>query len=316
MKNKKKHVTKEERFCIEKMLRQGETYRKIATTLQRGVSTICEEVSKNNGREHYNAEKAHHRAYVKQKYKKRNHLKVATDPFLSNYVEKELRRYISPERISGRLKKEYGMIVSAKAIRKFTYSRGLESFLYRKGKRKNDGYVKPVAWEETRVFVDDPRCVRVGYGHWEIDFIVSSHNTEVLLVMVERLTKRSVLRTIPTRNNDLVREVIVTSLSSFTVNSVTVDNDIAFIKHSLLSDELGAPVYFARPYTSTDKALVENTNRWIRWFIPKKTDLQKVSASHIKWIQEWLNTAPKQCLGFATATEMLLLEELKVRCSY
>ncbi|MFH1858756.1 MAG: helix-turn-helix domain-containing protein [Patescibacteria group bacterium] len=69
IRNKGKHLTKEERFCVEKLLKIGQSYQKIADALERGKSTIGEEVKNNGGREKYNAEKAHHRAYLKQYWK-------------------------------------------------------------------------------------------------------------------------------------------------------------------------------------------------------------------------------------------------------
>ncbi|MFA6258929.1 MAG: helix-turn-helix domain-containing protein [Candidatus Paceibacterota bacterium] len=63
--NKRKHLQKEERFCIEKMLGQGKSFGEVARTLGRGVSTISEEVNENRGRKKYDAKKAHHRAYLK-----------------------------------------------------------------------------------------------------------------------------------------------------------------------------------------------------------------------------------------------------------
>ena len=51
LKNKKKHLSDNERFCIEKMLKAGETITKIAKTLERGLSTISEEIKANGGRE-------------------------------------------------------------------------------------------------------------------------------------------------------------------------------------------------------------------------------------------------------------------------
>jgi IS30 family transposase len=314
--NKKGHLTKEERFCIQKMLENGRVYRDIATVLARGASTVCEEVLRNGGRDVYDAEVAHRRAHIRQYRKKRDCLKVACDPLLSRYVEEALRTYHSPERISGALGL-WGYTVNKKAIYKFVYSRSLERYLYtyrkhrRRGKRSGS-----VEWKENRVFVDDPRCVREGYGHWEGDFVVSAHSTHVLFVATERVTKETVVRLLPNRTNDLVREVVCGALHGKTVRSLTVDNDIAFIQHRELSEALQAPVYFARPFRSTDKALVENTNRWIRWFIPKKTDLQSVPLHKVQWVEEWLNTAPRQCLGFRSAREvaqeMVSLEGIKI----
>ena len=150
----------------------------------------------------------------------------------------------------------------------------------------------------------DSKCVREGYGHWEGDFIVSRKSVSVLLVLTERLSKKTLIALLPNRNNDLVNETVVSVLSGHIVKSLTVDNDIAFTKHETLSSMLHVPVYFTRAYCSTDKALVENTNRWIRTFVPKKTDLRSVSAETIENTLMWLNDRPRRCLNWMTATEV------------
>lgn len=316
MANKRGHIRKEERFLIEKCLAAGDSYRAIAVRLGRGVSTVSEEISRNGGRVRYDAIRAHHRAYLRQYRKKRDCKKVALDPFLAHFVEEHLRHHWSPERIAGYLKREQKPYASAKAIRKFARSRGLESYLYCTRKPRKPKQAVSVAWREERIFIDDPRCVREGYGHWEGDFIVSSKSTAVLLVLVERMTKETVIRLLPHRNNTLVRETIALALKEKVVCSLTVDNDIAFIQHPQLAGALHAPVYFARPYRSTDKALVENTNRWIRWFVPKRTDLATLSYEKVLWLEDWFATVPRQCLGFATSREMVRLQELTGGCSY
>lgn len=71
MSHKRSHITKEERFLIEKLLQAGDSYRDIAQRLGRGPSTICEEVSRNGGRSRYAAQRAEYRAYLRQYRKKR-----------------------------------------------------------------------------------------------------------------------------------------------------------------------------------------------------------------------------------------------------
>jgi transposase, IS30 family len=316
MANKKGHLTAEERFFIGTCLKAGDSYRDIARRLPRGLSTIAEEVSENGGRARYDAGKAQHRAYLKQHWKKRDCMKVALDPFLAKFVEGKLRAHWSPERISGWLEKRERPYASPKAIRKFARSRGLESYLYRRGKPHAPKEDKSIEWLSERVFVDDPRCIRDGYGHWEGDFIVSSKSAAVLLVLVERTTKDTIIRWLPNRRNALVRRMISSALRGKAVRSLTVDNDIAFIQHPELADAIKASVYFARPYRSTDKALVENTNRWVRWFVPKRTDLKDVSKEKVAAIEEWFNTVPRQCLDFSTSREMVSLADIKNGCSY
>ena len=314
-KNKKKHLQKEERFCIERMLKWGKTFTEIARVLGRGLSTISEEVNENGGRENYNAEQAHHRAYIKQYWKKRDCNKVAMDGNLSRFVEKNLRKGWSPETISCRLKTQSGLkYASRKSIRKFIDRRpGLERFLFwertdmRPGrKRKKDKYLNDPdrKWIDTR-----PYSALYEYGHWEMDFIVSKWNSFVLLVLVEKYSKKVLLAILPNRNNDLVNEAVVLLLRNETVNSLTTDNDIAFLKWKKLEAMIQAPIYFCHPYHSWEKGLVENTNRWIRQFIPKKTNLQLISIQELKAIEDWFNHTPRQCLSGKTAYEVSIQKE-------
>ena len=204
-KNKKKHIQKEERFCLEKLLKQEMSFSEIARVLGRGLSTISEEVNTNGGRRKYNAEKAHHRAYLKQYWKKKNCNKVAMNGHLSKFVEKKLSLGWSPETISCRLEIQSGLpYASRKSIRKFIGRRsGLERYLFwnrnkmksgskrGKGKYLNDPDRK---WINTR-----PYTALYEYGHWEGDFIVSKFNASVLLVLVEKYSKQILLAILPNR---------------------------------------------------------------------------------------------------------------------
>jgi IS30 family transposase len=310
LKNKKKHLLKEERFCIEKMLGQGKSFGDIARTLGRGLSTISEEVNENKGREKYSAEKADHRAHLKQHWKKKNCNKVAMDGHLSRFVEKSLSKGWSPERISCRLETQSGLkYASSKSIRKFIGKRhGLERFLFwernnmKSGrKRKKDMFLTDPdrKWINLR-----PKSALYEYGHWEGDFIVSKWNSFVLLVLVEKYSKKILLKILPNRKNYLVNESIVALLKNHMVKSLTLDNDIAFLKWQQLEKSLKTEIYFCHPYHSWEKGLVENTNRWIREFVAKKSNLALFEKEYIKWIEDWFNHTPKQCLEGRTAYEI------------
>jgi len=313
--NKKKHLHKEERFCIEKMLKRSKSFGEISRTLGRGLSTISEEVRDNCGRNDYNAKKADHRAHLKQYWKKKNCNKVATDYHLHKFVEKNLSKGWSPETISDRLKIQSGLVyASPKSIRKFVHSRhSLEQYLFwernnmKSGrKRKKDKYLN----DPDRKWIDvRPYTALYEYGHWEMDFIVSKHNSHVLLVLVERYSKRMLMRILPNRNNDLVNQTITEMLKNYIVNTITTDNDIAFIKWKELEKTLRSKIYFCHPYHSWEKGLVENTNRWIRQFIPKKTNLQLISIQELKTIEDYFNHTPKQCLEGRTAYEVSTQKE-------
>jgi IS30 family transposase len=318
MANKKKHLREEERFCIERMLGQNESFGKIAKTLGRGISTISEEVKRNGGRERYSARKAEIKAYFRQYRKKKECNKVAMDPYLTRRVGKMLSQGLSPETIRDRLPLEAAKkTASAKSIRKFVDKRhGLERFLFWHRNHKKSGRKKGGG-----IFLQDPERKSIDvrpwtalyeYGHWEGDFIVSSHNSSILLVLTEKFTRTLRLAILPNRNNDLVNEAVVSLLKGFTVNSLTLDNDIAFAKWKTLEEMLGAPAYFCHPYHSWEKGLVENTNRWIRQFVPKKSDLALYSKEFIQEVENWFVHSPRQCLNGRTAYEMMMENEYQI----
>lgn len=290
----------------------------MAELLGRGKTTIGDEINRNGGRGAYDAKKADHRAYVRQWRKKRECNKVALSRELSHYVEKKLEMFWSPERIAGRLKEidTHITYASAKSIRKYITKRpSLERFLFWNHVHKKSGkkYRKGETLTDRRFITERP--LLFGSGHWEGDFIVSTHSTHVLLVLVETESFTTLIRLLPNRNNNLVNQAVVSMLRGYEVKTLTLDNDIAFGKHKELEEMLCAPLYFTRPYTSTDKALVENTNRWIRAFVPKKTDLRTLSHQQIDTIQHWFNHTPRQCLSFRTPFEVMLSSRLSLPVS-
>jgi transposase, IS30 family len=315
MANKKKHLSNEERFCIEKMCRVDDSFGKISRTLGRGLSTVSEEVNSNGGREKYRAKEAIRRAYWKQYRKKRNCNKVALDSHLSKFVERKLSVGWSPGSISARLEIQSGLrYASEKSIRKFIKKRsGLERYLFWnrndcKGGRKREN--KIYLTDPDRKFIEErPIWALFSYGHWEIDFIVSKHNPWVLLVCVEKWSKLIKLAILPNRNNDLVNETTQQLLSGYTVNTLTTDNDIGFGRWKELEIKLGTKIYFCRPFHSWEKGLVENSNRWLREFIPKKTDLKSISSEFLNDIEMYFNNKPRECLHGFTPHEIMMKNE-------
>jgi len=315
LKNKKKHLSDEERFCIEKMLGVGESFVDIGKALGRGKSTICEEVRANRGRKRYRAEQAIRRAYWKQYRKKRNCNKVALDGHLTKFVEKKLEAGWSPGSISARLEIQSGLpYASEKSIRKFISKRsGLERFLFwnrndhKNGKKRGNNIFLT---DPDRKFIEErPFSAMYAFGHWEMDFIVSKHNSWVLLVCVEKYSKIFKLALLPNRNNDQVNKTLHDLLKGYAVHSITTDNDIAFGRWKELESLLGTKIYFCHPYHSWEKGLVENCNRWIREFIPKKTDLGSISSEYILNIENYFNHKPRECLGGYAAYEVMMKKE-------
>lgn len=118
--NKKLHLTYEERFCIEKMLRVGNGLASIAQVLGRGVSTLSQEIGSNGGRKAYRADKADKKAKLNQSRKKMGHGKLSSNTKLLNFILDRIKEGNSPETIS-KLTIDHNHLpyISGKSIRKY-----------------------------------------------------------------------------------------------------------------------------------------------------------------------------------------------------
>jgi len=304
MKKEFSHLASEERFMIEKLYNACQAIREIAKFLGRSPNTISYEISENSVNKKYDAKKANHKAYTSRWSAKVNFLKVAMDPFLSCAIEAALRAHWSPKEISGRLKREFGIICSAKAIYKFAESRALGHLLFwgwnnQKGGRKR-GHWKTS--KDGRIYIDE-RPAMDGVGHFEMDFIVSKNSSFVFLVIVDRYTKYARVVKLPNRKRSTVHEALSRIFRDVDVKSITTDNDIAFTCWRELETLLHAHIYFTHPYHSWEKGLVENTNRWIRCFVPKRRDIESVTQEEMETIHTYLNCRPREIIGFRSPKE-------------
>ena len=55
--------------------------------------------------------------------------------------------------------------------------------------------------------------------------------------------------------------------------SITTDNGTEFACHEMIGKSLGVTIYFADPYASWQKGVIENANGLIRQYVPKKKRL-------------------------------------------
>lgn len=310
------HIKKAERIIISFLFKKERSMREIARELGRSPGSISEEISKNSVKGKYDPEKANHKAYFKRWRSKTQGMKVARDSELRDYVEKNLKNDWSPKQIAGRLK---GIDTHIKyagkgAIYKFIYSvygRNLEKYLRYKGKKNKYRKRSKVTQLENRTFIDKrPEIVgkRQRFGDWEGDFIVSGKRGKgALLVLHERKARYTVIRKLMTRKCDEINQCLYEMLGIFVCfESLTLDNDISFRKHEELSQKLGVPVYFCHPYHSWEKGSVENTNKLIRQYVPKGSDISKYSDRYIKRIEDKLNNRPREILGFKTPMEVMI----------
>lgn len=303
-----------ERAQVEILVSKGYAQKDIAQVLDRDPSTVCREL-KRKVRGVYVARKAHHKAYVKRKYAKYQGMKINENMKLEEYVTKYLRLGWSPEQISGRIADERKLDpVSHTAIYSWLRSvngRQLESELRKLKKKRSKKKRAKVIELEGRVFIDErPKSVgdRRYFGDWEGDFIVSGKGSQTaLLVLHERKSRYVLLRKVRHKTAAQVEQTLVDMIQPLkNFRSLTLDNDIAFVHHEKISEEIGAPLFFCHPYASWEKGGVENTNRYLRRWIPKGANIARWSDEEIQNLEWWMNSLPRKILDFRTPEEVMV----------
>ena len=75
--------------------------------------------------------------------------------------------------------------------------------------------------------------------------------------------------------------------------------------------QLGAPVYFCNPHSPWQRGSNENTNRLLRFWFEKGSDLSGHTKADLKRIQDTLNRRPRPTLNLDTPAQQLaeLLEQ-------
>jgi IS30 family transposase len=316
MKNKENkkgaHFSYEERVKIETYLGESMGVQKIAGRLHRPKSSISDEINRNSVKGVYVAKKAHEKARQRRRRAKFQQLKVMAHDGLRKFVDEKLKKFWSPEGIAGRLTYvEKGLPALGKdAVYAYigsSYGGPLEQYLWYRGKKKKPHI--PRSNLTNRTFIDDrPKSIglRRFFGDWEADFIVSGkRGSGALLVLVERKSRYVIIVKLLDRKVVTINFVLERLIGAqLHVRSVTIDNDVCFRHHPEMSKILGAPIYFCHPYHSWEKGSVEKMNQMIRRFIPKGTNIAKVSERKIAWVQDILNGRPYKCLGFYTPAEI------------
>lgn len=284
-------------------------------------STIWYEVRTNarKGRI-YDARYAQHKSYVKRKYSKEVGMMIAGNQALRSFVEEQLFDDQSPEAISGRLRtieKKIGYI-SAFAIRRYIespYGRLIEHHRKKLHQRKRHR-------RGARSHITEKRCIskrpayinaRKGWGHFEGDFIASGksgHGT--LLALIDRRTRKRLLERIhPVSVRNVERGLKRMKKRHPQMRTITFDNDLLFLEHKRLETVLQVCIYFCHTHSPWEKPSVEKLNKDIRVYIPKGSDISKISRYRIKQLEEKLNRRFMRVLGFQTPDEAYEEEKQK-----
>jgi IS30 family transposase len=85
--------------------------------------------------------------------------------------------------------------------------------------------------------------------------------------------------------------------------SLTWDRGREMAQHTQLAAEIGCRVYFCDPRSPWQRGTNENTNRLLRQYLPKNSNLNDYDQAALDVIAERLNNRPRAVLDWHTPTE-------------
>lgn len=303
-----RHFSSDERLELAILLKKGYSLRDIADALGRSPSSVSRELQKNGVNGVYDPQKAKQKARTRRLYSKYQGMKIRENPVIERYIHEKMKRYWSPERIAGRLQRDYGISITHKTIYKYLYHTAAGDSLckyltykqHRRRKRRDHS-----AWGEiikNRVFIDARPAVintRQRFGDFEADTMGAPRDRkETLTVMRERMSRYLLADKVPQMKYAM--DGYKNLVTDVPVLSVTYDNGPENARYQ----ELGIPTYFCHPYSSWEKGSVENGIGRIRRFIPKKANLANYTPENIRAIIDCINNMPMKCLAFRTPKEV------------
>ena len=308
-----KHLTREERYQIHTLRRQGVSLGCIAAELGRNSSTISRELQRNSAPSGYKPAHAHDKALARQSGRC-NAQHFSADQW--THVEGLLRLSLSPQQVSGRLRLEKAMCISTESIYQRAYrdkAQGgdLVSYLRcQKVRRK-----RYASGQERRGQLSNRNCIslraavveqRSRIGDWEGDTVIGKNHKGVLVTLVERKSRYTLACQVASRHSPGVTEAVIALLRPHKrqCHTLTFDNGKEFAEHAFIAQCLSARVYFAHPYCSWERGLNENHNGLLRQYFPKKTNFLKVGQHEVNDAVYLLNHRPRKCLGYRTPHEI------------
>lgn len=150
-------------------------------------------------------------------------------------------------------------------------------------------------------------------GHWEMDLVVGPKGSSCcLLTLTERKTREEIIRKLPNKKAASVRRALnklEREMPDFQMKfkSITTDNGGEFLEYKKLirSVRKGTrfDIYYCHSYAAWEKGTNENHNRMIRRWLPKGTNLDKVTKEQVAELQDWMNHYPRKALNWKTPAE-------------
>jgi len=316
-------LTISEREEISRGVAAGEPARRVAARLGRSPSTVTREIVRHGGRRRYRAAEADKRAWANGK--RPQICKLAGNRALSGLVAEKLAEDWSPEQIAGWLKNLFPHDQTMRVSHETIY---LSLFIQARGALKREliahlrrtrsmrrprsaqrgnrgqGQIRDAVSIRERPAEADDRAVP---GHWEGDLLAGAANTHIA-TLVERHSRFVMLVAVDGKDTRSVTRALsehVRRLPEQLCCSLTWDRGVEMAAHARFTIATDVKVYFCDPQSPWQRGSNENANGLLRQYLPKGTDLSKLTQPQLDAIAAKLNTRPRQTLAFKTPAATL-----------
>jgi transposase, IS30 family len=322
-------ITPEERYTLAALRTQRPrlSQAEIARRMGRHASTIGRELRRNAARHDgaYRPGGAQERANARRA-SKRGWTKLSARQWM--LVENLLREDLSPDQISGKLRRDRTLRVCHETIYQYVWAdKRAGGLLYRYLRQRTRRRRKRYATKERRGRVTGKRHIsersvaaneRREFGHWEIDTVHGS-GRESIVTLVERRSGLVLIGKLPNLSAAALNKRVLQMIRRFerkhgsSFKTVTADNGTEFHSYTAIEQSAGLKFYFATPYHSWERGTNENTNGLIRQYLPKRTSFASLSQARCNAIEQCLNQRPRKRHGYATPLEQLARRHHKRR---
>ncbi|MGW4411565.1 IS30 family transposase [Nonomuraea sp. NPDC004702] len=310
-------LSAEERESISRGLEAGASLRSIG----RSASTVSREVARDGGRVKYRAVAAERRARRRARRPKPS--APRDNPVLRQLVIELLDNEWSPERIVGHPRLTHAgdplMRISHEGIYRAIYTTRWKVIprqlcakpRTRRPIRENKKDTIKGQWRSqitgARPLVERPDAAdaRTELGHLEGDLIVGAKNSQ-LATLVDHESRYLTMVALPSRHTTTVipapRQAFL-RMDARLRGTLTWDRGMELAGHRPLTEATGMDVFFAAPRSPWQRGTNENTNKLIRQYLPKGTDLGLYSQADLDALAARLNNRPRKCLGYRTPAQ-------------
>lgn len=327
-----KQLGQEQRYVIDRLLRQGKSKNEIADVLGYHKSTISRELKRNTpkrGRsaKEYNPQRAQLKA--DKRHKEKNKHFTFTDEMRRRIVKQLAVEKLSPELITEVGRKNDADFVSHETIYRWIwdmkhshkqkdqpYQLLYKDLKHGRRRRKRGNYHDNRGCMPDRVSIEKRPIIvekRKRIGDVEVDLMLGKNHQPGLLVITDRASLKTSLVKISTKASKPIAKSIIRKMKPCEqwLKTMTYDNDLAFAQHTTVNQKLKTKSFFTHPYTSQEKGTVENRIGVLRRFFPKKTDFTLVTAKRVSQVEKLINERPIRKFNYQTPNAVFL-QKLKV----